>query len=60
MTVNNFAITARVRLTPNARVSQPEIGDTIGVVHGLGPGWVEVAWPGFRSWCKAGDLEIDP
>jgi hypothetical protein len=49
-------ISSRVRLiTPDA---QPEIGTAIGTVHGMGDGWVEVAWPNFRSHHKIGDVEL--
>lgn len=52
-----IATLARVRLTPEQRAAQPEIGDAIGVVHGDQHGIVEVAWPRFRAWHKASDLE---
>ena len=36
--------------------THPEIGTAVGTVHGVGPGWIEVAWPRFRSWHKEGDV----
>lgn len=54
----NFATSARVRLTPEQRAAQPEIGDVIGTVAGDNSGIVEVHWPRFRAWHKAADLEL--
>ena len=36
--------------------THPEIGTAVGTVHGVGPGWIEVAWPRLRSWHKEGDV----
>jgi hypothetical protein len=47
-------IQSRVQL--KAPDAQPEIGTAVGVVHGCGPEWVEVSWPGRWSWHKAGDV----
>ena len=58
--MTGYPITTRVRLTPEQRAAQPEIGDAIGVVHGEQGGVVEVEWPRFRSWHKATDLEAVP
>lgn len=56
-----LATLTRVRLTPEQRAAQPEIGDAIGSVRGdQGGGVVEVEWPRFRSWHKASDLEPVP
>lgn len=38
--------------------SQPDLANVTGTVHVLGDGWAEIAWPQFRSWHKAGDLEL--
>lgn len=56
-----LTILSRVRLTDQARALQPELANATGAVHSLGDGWAEIAWPRFRSWHKAGDLEpINP
>jgi hypothetical protein len=54
MSENNPPMLSRVQLRDPD--SQPEIGPATGVVHGCGPEWVEVSWPGFRSWHRAGDV----
>ncbi len=57
--IMTLATLSSVRLTPAARIDHPDIGDAIGVVvHDIGDGWVHVAWPGLRSWHKAGDVEM--
>jgi hypothetical protein len=55
--MTSLATLARVRLTPEQRAAQPEIGDAIGSVRGDQGGVVEVEWPRFRSWHKSTDLE---
>ena len=55
MDENNLTTLARVRLVRPG--DQPEIGAAVGVVHAIGDGWIEVEWPRFRSWHKAGDVE---
>ena len=53
----SFATASTVRLTPEQRAAQPEIGDVIGRVISVNGAVVEVHWPRFRSWHKATDLE---
>lgn len=49
---------ARVRLTVTERALQPEIGDAVGVVHGIVGEAIEVTWPRSRSYHKAETLEV--
>lgn len=60
--MTGFATMTRVRLKPEQRAAQPEIGDTIGVVFGTEGETVEVEWPSARlqAWHKAADLEPVP
>lgn len=49
-----------VRLIPDERDRQRDIGDAIGVVHGIGPLSALVSWPEFRATHKLADLELAP
>ena len=53
-----LSINARVRLTPEARQRQPEIGSAIGTVVDLGGGAVKVRWTHAECWHKPHDLEL--
>lgn len=53
-------ILQRVRLTPAERLAQPEIGETVGVVHEVGEASARVSWPDETAWVRNDYLEAAP
>jgi hypothetical protein len=56
----NIGVSAVVRLTPEARENQPEIGFAVGKVLEVMGSAVRVDWPDRTAWHRLAQLERAP